>query len=615
MPPPAPLSRPIQLLDQPYRDASAPEVKHRTATPLMRCMAFLPAVVATLAIAWGFAEWFAMNGLVTFEVLIISLVAFTFFWIALAVSTAILGVITLYAKRPTASQAPAAVPLKVALLVPIHNEMPADVFGNASAMMAELADDGGDSTFDIFVLSDTRDEAIAAMESRAFLALRQEFPTNAFYRRRLENTDRKVGNLAEWVESHGGAYDAMLVLDADSLMSGEAIVALTDALANDPSAGLIQSFPMLFGAETVFGRVQQFANRIYGTALAEGLAQWTDSDGNYWGHNAIIRTSAFAACAGLPRLKSRRGSRLILSHDFIEAGLLRRAGWSVRFLPRIGGSYEEVPPTLIDYILRDRRWCQGNLQHLGMIRSSGFHTVSRFHLLSGAMGYLTSLAWFALLLVWALIWNGMETNTLSYFSGYDPQVSWPSMSTSNSLLILGFMYAMLLAPKLVSAFAARRAGIPMRDVGGIGQFALSVIAEVLLSIAYAPVLMVQQTLAVAQSVFGVKVKWTAQQRRGHNYSIPTLVRFHWVETLIGGLLVIGMISGLVSLWLTPIAASLVLAIPLSALSGLDLTKRQWLARQLGTPEHLNAPRIIRKAMLERRRFAKLIESPEAIAAE
>jgi len=306
---------------------------------------------------------------------------------------------------------------------------------------------------------------------------------------------------------------------------------------------------------------------------------------------------------------------LILSHDFIEAGLLRRAGWSVRFLPQVDGSYEEVPPTLIDYVIRDRRWCQGNLQHLGMLRSSGFHTVSRFHLLSGAMGYLTSPAWFALLLVWALIGNGMETNTLSYFSGYDPQVSWPSMSTSNALLILGFMYAMLLAPKLMSAVAAHRAGIPMRDVGGFRQFVTSVLVEITLSIAYAPVLMVQQTVAVARTAFGMQVSWEPQQRRGGNYSLFSMMKFHGLETVLGTLLVAGMFAGLVTLWLTPIAASLILAIPLSALSGVKLDRRRWSARQMGTPEHLNAPRIIRSAMMERRRYADLIEAPEAIAAE
>ena len=616
MPAPSPLSRPIQHLGEPYHDAAAPLAHSHTHTYLWRMVAFLPAIAATFALIKAFVDWFAMDGFVFFEGVVIALVGFTFFWISLAVSTAFLGVATLYLSAPKRVSDGSVTALDVALLIPIYNEDPADVFGNAAATMAALRATDSVHDFHVFILSDTRDDAIAAQELRAFYALRSGFSGSVFYRRRADNTNRKVGNLADWVERHGGAYDAMLVLDADSLMSGDAVVALTDALARDPAAGLIQSFPTLFGAQTVFGRVQQFSNRIYGAALAEGLAKWTDRDGNYWGHNAIIRCRAFAACAGLPDLKSRRGpGRLILSHDFVEAGLLRRAGWSVRFMPQIEGSYEEVPATLIDYVLRDRRWCQGNLQHLGLLRTRGFHAVSRFHLLSGAMGYLMSPAWFALLLVWALIGDGMETNALRYFSGYNPQVSWPSMSTGNALLLLGFMYAMLLAPKLMSAVAARRAGIQMRDVGGPLQFLASLLAEILLSIAYAPVLMVQQTIAVARTVFGVRENWTPQQRRGKNYGLAVMVKFHFLETIIGALLVAGMVSGLVTLWLLPITVSLVLAIPLSMLSGVNLGAQRWSARQMGTPEHLNAPPIIRNAMKERRRFAALVAGPDAIAAE
>ncbi|MDA9865126.1 glucans biosynthesis glucosyltransferase MdoH [bacterium] len=616
MPPLSPLPRPIQDLGQPYRDATAPEAQAHAHTGLWRMLAFLPAFAATVALIMAFVDWFAMDGFVFFEGVVIALVGFTFFWISLAVSTAFLGVVTMYLSAPKGLNDGQVSAMEVAVLVPIYNEVPADVFGNAAAMMAALETSDTAHNFHIFVLSDTRDDAIAEQELSAFYALQASFPGAVFYRRRAENTNRKVGNLADWVERHGGAYGAMLVLDADSLMSGEAIVSLTDALARDPAAGLIQSFPTLFGAQTVFGRVQQFSNRIYGAALAEGLAKWTDRDGNYWGHNAIIRCRAFAACAGLPGLKSRDGlGRLILSHDFVEAGLLRRAGWSVRFMPRIEGSYEEVPATLIDYVLRDRRWCQGNLQHLGLLRSSGFHAVSRFHLLSGAMGYLMSPAWFALLLVWALIGDGKETNALSYFSGYDPQVSWPSMTTGNALVLLGFMYAMLLAPKLMSAFATRQAGIQMRDVGGLPQFLTSLMAEILLSIAYAPVLMVQQTIAVARTTLGIQEKWTPQERRGKHYPLGVMIKFHFLETVLGALLAAGMLYGLVTLWLLPITISLVLAVPLSILSGVNLDARSWSARQMGTPEHLNAPQIIRNAMKERLRFAEVIEEADVIAAE
>lgn len=620
MPPVAPNAMPVQALDRPYRDEAAPDVLARSRrASVWRAATFLPAVFATGAIIAAFTDWFAMDGFNGFEGAVIGLIAFTFFWIALSFSTAFLGAVTLCLSRPKSRPNTEITPMDVALVVPVYNEDTADVFGNAAAMLSALQEQAHHHRYDLFILSDTRDAAIADRERRAFLTLRSQLglDSNVYYRRRTENTDRKVGNISDWVEKWSGAYSAMLVLDADSLMSGEAIIGLTDALSCDDAAGLIQSFPTLIGAQTLFGRVQQFSNRVYGAALAEGLAKWTDREGNYWGHNAIMRTAAFASCAGLPKVRGRWGKgELILSHDFIEAGLLRRAGWSVRFLPRIGGSYEEVPATLIDYVLRDRRWCQGNLQHLGLVGSRGFHAISRFHLVSGAMGYLMSPAWFALLLVWALVGNGDDTNAITYFSGLDPQVSWPKMTTANALAILTFMYGMLLAPKMMGAAAATRAGIKMRDMGGFFQFVGSLVAEILLSILYAPIMMVQQTIAVFRTIIGYRESWTPQQRRGGQYSLLVMMKFHAVETVMGILLIAGMTQGLVTLWLVPIAVSLAGAVLLSALSGLHLGAKGWSGRQMSTPEHLNAPHIIRTAMAERARFAAVLEAPEAgIAAE
>lgn len=616
MPPRNTLLRPIQSLDRPFAGSGAP-VRARSRALLWRMATFLPAVLMTAGLIAAFTNLFGVDGVSAFEWGVIALIAFTFFWVALSVATATLGVATLLMsrRRPDLTAGGPVRPLDVALLVPIYNEAPADVFGNAAAMLAAVGRESHPHRFALYILSDTRDPQIAEQELRAFHGLRAMLGTDApvFYRRRADNVDRKVGNLADWVENWGGAHDAMLVLDADSLMSGQAIVALSDALSADPSAGLIQSFPMLYGAQTLFGRAQQFANRVYGTPLAEGLARWADREGNYWGHNAIMRCDAFAASAGLPRM---RGDRLILSHDFVEAGLLRRAGWSVRFLPGISGSYEEVPGTLIDYVLRDRRWCQGNLQHLRLLASRGFHAVSRFHLVSGAMGYLVSPAWLALLVVWFLLGNGAEDNVVVYFGGLNPQVTWPEMTAARGLALLGFMYAMLLAPKLMSAGAVHRLGVPLRDMGGTRQFILSVLVEILLSIAYAPVLMVQHSLAVLRTAFGMREGWNPQNRgAGGRYGLRVLLRFHALETALGAMMLSGMVMGVVSLWLLPIAVSLALAVPLSAASGINLSRRRWAARQLATPETNNAPRIIRSARTQRRRFATLLATADKVAAE
>ena len=601
---------PVQVLDKPYRDPCAPATRSSGTTFIWRSLAFLPALVSTAALISLFLNWFSDNGLSTFEAIVIGLMGFTFFWISLSVSTALLGMMTLMFSRPEPIAKAPVEGLDVALLVPIYNENVADVFGNAAAMLAALDEQSTVHCHDLYILSDTRDENIAHQESVAFAALREQFPaaSGIYYRRRDSNVDRKIGNLNDWISHWGSGYQAMLILDADSLMSAEAIIHLSDALAADPSAGLIQTFPMLFGAQSLFGRVQQFSNRVYSAALSEGLARWADREGNYWGHNAIIRTSAFINSAGLPRIRNKRSteSKLILSHDFVEAGMLRRAGWAVRFLPRIMGSYEEVPATLIDYVLRDRRWCQGNLQHLSLLGTRGFHAVTRFHLFSGAMSYLASPAWFALLLVWALAGDGQKTSAIKYFSGYDPQVSWPSMTSGNSTFILLFIYGMLLMPKLIGVAASGLAGIKIRDMGGVRQFISSTMLEICLSFLYAPIMMVQQTMSVVRTWLGYRESWTPQHRRGGKYSVAALAKFHLVETVIGALMLIGMSYGLVSPWLLPIAVSLVAAIALSALSGLDLSAHHWLSRQLATPEHLNAPTIIRAAMAERVRCSDIL---------
>lgn len=600
MPPDAPLSRPIQDLRTSYHDASAPGLGQGRAG-LWRMATFLPAFVTTFGLVAAFTNWFVMDGLTGFEISLIALIAITFFWISLSVSTVTVGILRLFLTRKRA--APAVAPaMDVALLVPCYNEVPWDVFGNACAMLEALDAHPTQHQYTLFILSDTRNAVTAEQELRAFATLRARLPESIriHYRRRAENTDRKVGNLADWVERWGGGYAAMLVLDADSLMSGDAIVALTDELSNDPTAGLIQSFPQLYGAETVFARVQQFSSVIYGAVLAEGLATWSDREGNYWGHNAVIRTAAFASCAGLPRIKTLTGKgALILSHDFVEAGLLRRAGWGVRFSPRIKGSYEEVPATLIDYVIRDQRWCQGNLQHLKLLASNGFHAVTRFHLLHGAISYLLSPAWFALLMVWALIGTGGEQNVIRYFSGVNPQVQWPEMTAVHSTALLVFMYGMLLAPKALGAAAISGIGLRMAELGGPFRFGASFVAELILSILYAPILMVQQTLAVLKTAVGLKVDWKPQARAGGQYSLWALVKFHILETLAGAAMVAGMTAGIVSIWLLPIAISLAAAVPLSALSGLRLTRFRATERALGTPEVYAAPAIIRAAKAHR----------------
>lgn len=622
MPPAAPLP----MTPQDFAQAPVPRKDARgrpRADHLWRMAAFAPAVLVTAMLSAAIAKWLAVGGVTGLEILVVGLVAVTFIWVSLSVSTVTIGLIRRVLQPCRVKVCgPRGPQQTVALLVPIYNEVPWDVFGNASAMLKDLAQGPQKDRFTLFILSDTRDPDLAAQELRAFWALRADAPRgiDVYYRRRAVNTDKKVGNLTDWIETWGAAYDAMVVLDADSLMSGAAIRQLANELAADPEAGLIQSYPSLIGAETLFGRMQQFSNTVYGWLLAEGVAVWSQRESNYWGHNAIIRTRAFAESARLPYLRGLRGKQnLILSHDFVEAGMLRRAGWAVRFLPRPGGSFEETPQTLIDYSLRDRRWCQGNLQHLRLLTARGFHPVSRFHMLQGAVAFLLSPAWFALILIWSML-GTMQVEPTSYFSAANPLYPvWPMVDRINGLVYLAFIYTMLLMPKLTATFALGMRPRTRRDYGGWVPFLGTALVEILCSILYAPVMMVQQTLAVIFAIFGRSSAWTPQNRGVSGYGWAETLRFHWVETLTGLVLSLGIASGAISLWLCPIALSLTLAVPLSKLSALRITARLPKPFRLETPQSLREPRILRTARSERAWLKELLTREEAptpaIAAE
>jgi membrane glycosyltransferase len=596
-------------LDMVAQDFGAAPISRAKPTPKQshrkwRWAVFGPAIIGTAILVYGIYGWLAGAGMTGLEWALLTMIGATFVWVTLSVSTVGVAIAGLVAREDADARPRKAVkPLNVALLVPIYNEVPWDVFGNATAMLDDLAQRDGSHTYTLFVLSDTRDDVIAEQEWQAFYQLQAQAPEGfaVHYRRRDDNTDKKVGNLLNWITGWGAAFEGMVVLDADSLMTGRAIERLATELSADPDAGLIQTFPMLIGAQTLFARLQQFSNIAYGWLLAEGLALWSRSEGNYWGHNAIIRTRAFADSAGLPHLTGRGRDDLILSHDFVEAGLLRRAGWQVRFLPRVTGSFEETPGTLIDYTLRDRRWCRGNLQHLRLLGTKGLHPVSRFHLFHGAVAYLLSPAWFVLLVFWALLGVDAETNVIRYFNEANPLFpDWPpAMSHIDSAVFLVIMYAMLLTPKIAGAAIIAATPKASRVYGGRLAFSMAFIVEVILSIAYAPIMMIQQTKAVFRAILTRSEPWSPQKRDATGYPATVLLKFHWIETLFGLLLLTGLITGLVSLWLLPIVFSLVLAVPLSALSALNLVQRAPEGLRMDSPHTIREPAIVTRAQAAR----------------
>lgn len=619
MPAKAPLEMAPQTFALVTRKQDGGPVHSRTDL-VWRISAFVPTIVISAVLCLSMAQFFLMNGVMLHEAAVLALVTLSFVWLTFSVNTAILGALRATYLRPKPHlHIQQDAPTDIALLIPVYNEAAWDVFGNASAMLRELIRADGGNCYTLFVLSDTRDPESAAQEERAFAALQAELGKDVavHYRRRAENTDKKVGNIADWVENWGAAYEGMVVLDADSLMSGAAIRQLSNALISDPNAGLIQSQPMLIGARTLFGRVQQFSNAVYGWLSAEGLATWSQKEGNYWGHNAIIRTRAFAQSARLPYLRGWRGRQsLILSHDFIEAGMLRRAGWSVQFLPHVGGSFEETPQTMIDYILRDRRWCHGNMQHLRLLGARGFHMISRVHLLQGALAFLMSPVWLTLVALWSLLGLGMEIQT-SYFSPANPLTPiWPDQPENAGLVYLFLVYGMLLFPKVVGAilFGLRRQtraayGYSMHYIG-------SILFELLMSVLYAPIMMVQHTIATTNAFLGKTPSWTPQNRGTDGHSWGQTLRFHWVETVFGIALVTGIAFANVSLLILPIAISLAAAVPLSKLSSLAVIDSGSRILRLDTPHTLIEPKIVSTARLQRAWMKnEVIDTPTRIAAE
>ena len=337
--------------------------------------------------------------------------------------------------------------------MPTYNEQPARIMAGLQAIWESLRDTGAADAFDLFILSDTTDPEIWIAEEAGFLALRDNTAGHAqiFYRRRPRNVARKSGNIAEWVTRFGGAYAQFLILDADSLMSGETLVRLAGAMERHPDVGLIQTLPIIIGATTLFARVQQFAGRVYGPLIAHGIAWWHGAEGNYWGHNAMIRTRAFAECAGLPELAGRKPfGGPIMSHDFVEAALMRRGGWAVHMVPGVRGSYEEVPPTLTDLAVRDRRWCQGNLQHLAVLPSRGLAAISRLHLLTGIGSYITAPLWLLFILTGILIAVQARFVLPDYFpQGKSLFPQWPVVDPVRAMWMFVGTMGLLLVPKLL----------------------------------------------------------------------------------------------------------------------------------------------------------------------
>ncbi|MGI4747371.1 MAG: glucans biosynthesis glucosyltransferase MdoH, partial [Janthinobacterium lividum] len=451
--------------------------------------------------------------------------------------------------------------------------------------MAESLDPADNVAF--FVLSDTQDTTRALHEARFFLPSTTSSSGIAItYRRRTPNTGRKAGNIAEFCREHGSDYDFAVVLDADSLMTAEAIRGLIDALRHDPDAALIQSVSYPIGGTTLFARLQQFGARLNTPLSVAGQNLWQHRRGTYWGHNAILRLQPFIEHATLPILPGQPplGGE-ILCHDTIEAALLLRAGWDVRLAPDITGSFETTPSNLVDHLARERRWCQGNLQHLRLMLASGYRPASRMHIGMGILYYLAppiGLLTTVLLLLGAVLAEGTNTSV-------------PSRLAVDSCLWLTLF--MLFAPRLASVLRALLLpGLARHGFGGRTRLILGVLVDQIAGMLLAPIIAMSVTGFVIDTFRGKVVTWNTAARGDRQVGWAEAWERFSVHTLVGLVVMAALWAIRPSLlpWSMPFLSGLILSVPLACWSG--SVRLGTLARRFGlfltcdelapVPEHL-----------------------------
>ncbi len=513
-------------------------------------------------------------GLTALEVGILILFVPTFAWIALSFWNAVIGfTLGVLGRDPlslerTLGRARSRAPIvtRTALVMPAHNEEPGRLMEGLSAMIGSLEATGQAGHFDVHLLSDTTDAGIAAAEEAAWQALRASVPRpgRLHYRRRPSNVGRKAGNIADFCERWGERYDFMVVLDADSVMSGDTLVELVLTMQANPLVGLLQTVPVPVRQSSLFGRFVQFAGALYSPMLASGQAFWQADSANYWGHNAIVRVRPFVEHARLPTLPGRPPlGGPILSHDFVEAALLRRAGWRVFLLASLDGSHEEVPANLLDFAKRDRRWAQGSLQHLRLLGEPGLHPLSRVHFVLGAMGYVASVLWLLLLLAstaYVLVPGLSATPLLGETEVRG--LAGPLSGTGALVPLLALTAVVLFLPKalgVILALARRRPAF-----GGALPLVASAVLEGVFSILIAPLMMMYHTAFVLGILAGRDVQWGAQARTGRDIPWREAAARTGTVTAVGaawaGLTLAE--SPPFFLWLAPIFIGLVLAAPL-----------------------------------------------------
>ncbi|WP_418119196.1 glucans biosynthesis glucosyltransferase MdoH [Variovorax sp. 350MFTsu5.1] len=497
---------------------------------------------------------------------------------------------------------------RTAIIMPICNEDVATVFAGLRATCESVAATGHARQFDVFVLSDSYNPETAAAERAAWEDLRAALADSpnqpqveVYYRLRTRRTHRKAGNVADFCRRWGKDYRYMVVLDADSVMSGDCLTSMVKLMEANPTAGIIQTATQAIGHVTLHARAQQFASRVTGRLFTLGMQFWQLGESHYWGHNAIIRVEPFMKHCALAPIKGTGGmSGGIMSHDFVEAALMRRAGYHVWLVSDLVGSYEQQPPDLLAELQRDRRWCQGNLQNARLMAEPGIHSVHRAMFVTGTMAYVSAPLWLAFLTLGTALW----------LSGSSLVYSWSVLPAELAGLWV-WTLCLLFLPRVLGIAAVLMRG-EQRQYGGLWGLVKSSVMEAGLAIVQAPVRMLAHSLFVLVALTGIKLDWKSPPREAA--AVPWKVAASQLApmTLVIAMLAAGvaMIDPSALVWLMPVGLPLLLAIPLTVLTsqialGTTLRDRGYLL----IPEESRSPAVLRRAWMHALRLAR----PAALA--
>ncbi|UOD50791.1 glucans biosynthesis glucosyltransferase MdoH [Orrella daihaiensis] len=452
-------------------------------------------------------------------------------WLAVGFCNAVIGfLLDIFARDPLKSTNPMAagidldsqVNASTALLLCIRNEMPARLVRNLEALARGLIAGNDAGQFHVYVLSDTTDPQIAEQEVVAFEQLAQDWQSHLAltYRRRTDNRGYKAGNIQDFCERWGADHEFAVVLDADSLMSAQAVRRLVLIMQANPTLGILQGLVVGLPATGAFTRLFQFGMRLGMRSYTLGSAWWQGDCGPYWGHNAVLRLEPFIRDCQLPVFVDRHGKQThILSHDQVEAVLMRRAGYEVRVYPFEDESYEENPPNLIDFVIRDLRWCAGNMQYWRLLCLPGLKLSSRVQLILAMLMFVGAPAW--ILLLGSLGWSVHQSSLKQVFDV-------PLITTVFTVVVL-----MTILPKLAAALAILLRTRERRTFGGGWRFAAGFVVETIFSAAITPVLWVSQTVLLAGLPFGKRISWAPQNRDQHQISWHSAIRVFSLHTMVG----------------------------------------------------------------------------------